>query len=169
VQLLVEADGITSTVDIEDGDSSGVIRVKIDDREYVVDVTNPSPGFYSLLVHGKVFNAYVARRRGKREVQIGAWNTSIDVSPVHGRRPTAKENRSPVGRQEITTPMSGRVVQVLVQNAQLVQEGESLVIVEAMKMETEVRSPVRGQVKDVEVQAGMAVEAGQRLLVVEGS
>jgi oxaloacetate decarboxylase alpha subunit len=81
----------------------------------------------------------------------------------------ATESRNLVGRQEIPAPMSGRVVQVLVQNDQIVQEGESLVIVEAMKMETEIRSPIRGQVKDVQVQAGMAVETGQCMLVVEGS
>jgi biotin carboxyl carrier protein len=65
--------------------------------------------------------------------------------------------------------MSGRVVQVLVHSEQAVQEGDSLVIVEAMKMETEIRSPVSGLVKEVQVQPGMAVETGQLLLVVEGS
>jgi biotin carboxyl carrier protein len=64
--------------------------------------------------------------------------------------------------------MSGRVVQVLVRNGQTVQEGASLVIVEAMKMETEIRSPIAGQVKEVQVQPGMAIETGQLLLVVEG-
>jgi oxaloacetate decarboxylase alpha subunit len=169
VRLHVEADGTTSLLDIEEGDSPGLVRVKVDDREYVIDVANPCPGFYSLLVDGKVFNAYVTLRRGKRDVHLGAWNTSIDISPIHGRRPIVTESKSLIGRQEIAAPMSGRVVQVLVQNDQTVQEGESLVIVEAMKMETEIRSPIRGQVKDVQVQAGMAVETGQCLLVVEGS
>ena len=169
MRLQAEADGTTSTIDIEEGDSPGVVRVKVDDREYIIDVANPLPGFYSLLVYGKVFNAYVTLRRGKRDVRLGAWNTSIDISPIHGRRPMATESRNLVGRQEIPAPMSGRVVQVLVQNDQIVQEGESLVIVEAMKMETEIRSPIRGQVKDVQVQAGMAVETGQCMLVVEGS
>jgi biotin carboxyl carrier protein len=169
MRLLAEVDGATIPVDIDDGDGTGLVRVKVGDREYVIDVAHPAPGLYSLLVDGHVCNAYVALRRGKREVRIGAWNASVDVSPAQGRRPAAKAASSVGGRQEITAPMSGRVVQVLVQPDQIVQEGESLVIVEAMKMETEIRSPMRGQVKDIQVQAGVAIEAGQRLLVVEGN
>jgi biotin carboxyl carrier protein len=168
VRLKAELDGMTSTIDVEEDDRSGVLRVKVDDREYVIDVANPFPGFYSLLVYGRVFNAYVTLRRGKREVRLGAWSTSIDISPVHGRRPAVKVSSTVSGRQEINAPMSGRVIQVLVQPDQTVQEGESLVIVEAMKMETEIRSPIRGRVQEVQVEAGMAVETGQCLLVVEG-
>jgi len=58
---------------------------------------------------------------------------------------------------------------VLVRNGQTVQEGAGLVIIEAMKMETEIRSPIPGQVKEVQVQPGMAIETGQLLLVVEVS
>jgi pyruvate carboxylase len=63
--------------------------------------------------------------------------------------------------------MSGRVIRVLVQEGQTVQDGDSLVIIEAMKMETEICSVARGQIKAIQVQPGMAVEAGQLLLVVE--
>jgi len=65
--------------------------------------------------------------------------------------------------------MSGRVVQVLVQPGQTVQDGERLVIIEAMKMETEIRAVARGQVKELQVSSDMAVEAGQLLLIIEGS
>jgi biotin carboxyl carrier protein len=63
--------------------------------------------------------------------------------------------------------MSGRVVQVLVQPGQTVQAGESLVIIEAMKMETEIRAMAPGQVKDLQVSVDTAVEAGELLLVIE--
>jgi oxaloacetate decarboxylase alpha subunit len=167
--LHAEIDGTTVAIDIADGDGTGQVHVRVDGREYVLDVANPSPGLYAILVDGKIVNAYVALRRGKRDVHLGAWNTSVDVGPAQGRRPVTKAAGSLGGRQEISAPMSGRVVQVLVQSGQIVQQGETLVIVEAMKMETEIRSPIRGQVKDVHVQAGMAIEGGQRLLVVEGS
>jgi biotin carboxyl carrier protein len=65
--------------------------------------------------------------------------------------------------------MSGRVVQVLVQPGQTVQDGERLAIIEAMKMETEIRAVARGQVKDIQVSPDMPVEAGQLLLIIEGS
>jgi biotin carboxyl carrier protein len=156
-------------VELDEGNDTGLVRVKVDAREYLIDITNPFPGFYSLLVHGKVFSAFVSQRRGKCEVQVGNLSASIDVAPAQGQRPSAKSAAVVGGRQEISAPMSGRVVRVLVHDGQLVQDGESLVIIEAMKMETEIRAAARGQVKDIQVTADMAVEAGQLLLVVEGS
>ncbi|HSF34130.1 MAG TPA: biotin/lipoyl-containing protein [Candidatus Tectomicrobia bacterium] len=168
MRLLARAGGITHTVELDEGNGFGFVRVKVDEREYLIDVTNPSPGLYSLVVHGKVFSAFVSPRRGARDVQIGSWSTGVEVAPAQSQRPAAKSATAVSGRQEITAPMSGRVVQVLVHNGQIVQEGESLVIIEAMKMETEIRAVARGQVKDIRVKADIAVEAGQVLLVVEG-
>jgi biotin carboxyl carrier protein len=168
VRLQANADGLTHTIEVEESGETGLVRVKVDEREYLIDVTSPSSGTYSLLLDGKLLTAYVSLKRGKREVQLGTWSTSVEVGPSRGRRPFAKPAAGVAGRQEIAAPMSGRVVQVLVRNGQAVQEGASLVIVEAMKMETEIRSPIAGQVKEVQVQPGMAIETGQLLLVVEG-
>jgi oxaloacetate decarboxylase alpha subunit len=169
VRLLATTGGVTHTVELDEGNDTGLVRVKVDAREYLIDITNPSPGFYSLVVEGKVFSAFVSQRRGKREVQVGNLSASIDVAPAQGQRPSAKSAAVVGGRQEISAPMSGRVVRVLVHDGQIVQDGESLVIIEAMKMETEICAAARGQVKDIQVTADMAVEAGQLLLVVEGS
>jgi biotin carboxyl carrier protein len=169
VRLLATAGGVTHMVEVDEGNGTGLWRVNVDGREYLIDVTNPSPGLYSLLVRGQVFSAFVAPRRGRREVQVGAWSVSVEVASAQSQRPSVKAAAAVGGRQEITAPMSGRVVQVLVQPGQTVQDGESLAIIEAMKMETEIRAVARGQVKDIQVQAGMAVEAGQLLLIVEGS
>lgn len=169
MRLLANVGGVAHRVEVDEGNGTGLVRVTVDEREYVIDVTSPSPGLYSLIANGKVFNAFVSLRRGRREVQIGAWTTSVEIGPAQGQRPSGRSATTVSGRQEITAPMSGRVVQVLVQDGQTVQDGESLVIIEAMKMETEIRAVARGQIKEVQVQAGMAVEAGQLLLVVEGS
>jgi biotin carboxyl carrier protein len=167
VRLLVNAGGVTYTVELDEGNGTGLVRVRVDDREYVIDATNPAPGLYSLLVHGKVYNAAVWQRRGRREVQIGQWSTSVEVASAQTQRPSAKPAAALSGRQEITAPMSGRVIQVLVQPGQTVQAGESLVIIEAMKMETEIRAIAPGQVRNIQAAVDTAVEAGQLLLVIE--
>ena len=169
MRLQANADGVAHTIEVDEGGESGLVRIKVDEREYLIDVANPTPGVYSLLVDGKLVTAYVSLRRGKREVQLGTWRTSVEVSSSLGRRPFAKPAAGVVGRQEIVAPMSGRVVQVLVRNGQSVQGGSRLVIIEAMKMETEIRASIPGQVKEVQVQPGMAIETGQLLLVVEGT
>ena len=145
MRLLVNAGGISHRVELDEGNGTGLIRVKVDDREYLIDVTSPSPGLYSWFTGRST--ALVWQRRGRREVQIGHWSTSVEVVPAQLQRPSAKPAAAVGGRQEITAPMSGRVVQVLVQPGQTVQEGESLVIIEAMKMETEIRAIAPGQVR----------------------
>jgi biotin carboxyl carrier protein len=167
VRLLATAGGVTHMVELDEGNGTGLVRAKIDEREYLIDVTSPSPGLYSLVVRGEVFGAFVSTRRGRREVQVGNWSVSVEVASAQSQRPSARAAAAVGGRQEVTAPMSGRVVQVLVQQGQTVEDGERLAIIEAMKMETEIRAVARGQVKDIQVQAGMAVEAGQLLLVIE--
>jgi biotin carboxyl carrier protein len=71
------------------------------------------------------------------------------------------------GRQNVSVPMPGKVIAVLVSEGDPVERGQGLVIVEAMKMENEVRCPINGEVKEVRVKPGDALQAGAILAVVE--
>ena len=70
------------------------------------------------------------------------------------------------GPQRVDSPMPGKVVRVLVKQGDEVQEGQGLVVVEAMKMENELKSPKAGVVAELQAQEGQAVEAGAKLAVV---
>lgn len=67
----------------------------------------------------------------------------------------------------VKAPMNGQVVKVLKQPGDEVQEGEVVLILEAMKMENEVESPVAGVLKSVGVSPGDTVEPGFELFMVE--
>jgi biotin carboxyl carrier protein len=66
--------------------------------------------------------------------------------------------------QTITAPMPGMLKQILVAEGQVVDKGESLLILEAMKMENEIKSPGRLRVTRLVTQPGTAVEKGTRLI-----
>ena len=68
---------------------------------------------------------------------------------------------------EVKAPMGGKVVEVLVSPGDTVQEGEDVVIIEAMKMEMPIASDEAGTVKDVNCKQGDAVEADAVLVVLE--
>jgi biotin carboxyl carrier protein len=70
------------------------------------------------------------------------------------------------GPQRVDSPMPGKVVRVLVKQGDQVQEGQGLIVVEAMKMENELKSPKAGVVSELLAQEGQAVEAGAKLAVV---
>ena len=63
--------------------------------------------------------------------------------------------------------MPGKVLRLLVKPGDEVKARQTLVVVEAMKMENELTSPKAGRVKDVAVKEGVSVEAGRLLVVVE--
>jgi methylmalonyl-CoA carboxyltransferase small subunit len=64
----------------------------------------------------------------------------------------------------LTAPIAGTVVKVLIEAGAEVTSGETLFVLEAMKMETEVTAPEDGRVKSVDVVVGDAVQGGQVLI-----
>jgi propionyl-CoA carboxylase alpha chain len=72
-----------------------------------------------------------------------------------------------VAAGSLTAPMPGAVVRVLVEPGNAVTAGQTLVVLEAMKMEHSVAAPADGTVAEVRVQPGQQVEAGAVLVVVE--
>jgi biotin carboxyl carrier protein len=67
--------------------------------------------------------------------------------------------------KEVKAPMPGMVLRVEVVPGQEVQEGDPLLVLEAMKMENNLKSPASGTIKSVHVEAGKAVEKGAVLVV----
>lgn len=76
-----------------------------------------------------------------------------------------KANSAIIG--EVGATLSGSVVKVLVEKGSPVEKGESLVVTEAMKMETNITAPISGIVKDIFVQSGGKIESGDCLILIE--
>lgn len=68
---------------------------------------------------------------------------------------------------EIKAPMPGLVLQVNVKDGDLVRKGDTLLVLEAMKMENSIKSPVDAMVKKLLVKEKTAVEKNQVLMVIE--
>jgi len=64
------------------------------------------------------------------------------------------------------SPIPGRVVKLLVKSDDVVTAGQTVIVLEAMKMENELRAPRAGRVTSVRCAEGMAVEAGQDLVTI---
>lgn len=68
---------------------------------------------------------------------------------------------------EVTAPMVGKVVKVLVEVGDEVEDDEPILMIEAMKVEMPVVAPEEGSVKSIEVKEGDTVEADQVLATLE--
>lgn len=67
----------------------------------------------------------------------------------------------------ITAPLAGSVFKILVEPGQSVKAGETVVVLEAMKMETEINAPKDGVVKEILVSVSDPVQGGQPLISME--
>ena len=90
------------------------------------------------------------------------------ILPV-GQSAPAASAAAPVaatGGEPVNAPLAGNVVKVLVQPGQAVAEGESIVVLEAMKMETSVSAPAAGTIVEVRVQSGDSCVVGDVLVTL---
>lgn len=72
----------------------------------------------------------------------------------------------PAGPGDVPSPLAGRVTAVVVTVGQEVSEGDHLVTLEAMKMNTFVFAPKSGKVAEIKTSVGAAVEEGQVLILI---
>ncbi len=144
----------------EDGKAT---EVEIEGKKIPVEFQKIDENFYSILLDGRSIGVGILKR-GKR-VDIFLEGELYEFESISDRE---KEKAKGIvsGVQEIKSPMPSRVVKILKKSDELVKEGEGVLVIEAMKMESELKSPIEGKVKEVKVKEGDAVESGTVLLVI---
>ena len=116
---------------------------------------------YDVNVDGRVYR-----------VEVAPSGTLTSVTPASGSQTQAQpqtKSTAPsdsTSSQSIDAPLAGNVFKVLVRNGDSVSEGDVVMILEAMKMETEIRSAYTGTVTDITVSEGDAVTSGQPLILL---
>lgn len=146
----------------------GFIEAAVDGRRYSLSVSEPQPGFFSILCDGHSHEVVVQPRQGRWRVRIGPWSFEVQAAEPGGADLSAGSARADEGgRIMIRSVMPGRVLRVMIQPGQQVTAKQGLIVVEAMKMENEVTAPRDGVVKEVRVAPGRTVETGEILAVIE--
>jgi len=114
---------------------------------------NTGPQVYTITVNGQNYVVQVTE--------------GGDISAVAPAAPAAAPAAPATGSGEsVPAPLAGNIWKVQVSAGQAVQEGEVLVILEAMKMETEVRAAKSGTVVSVDVKEGDTVQVGDSLITL---
>lgn len=115
------------------------------------------PEVYTVEVNGKSF-----------VVQVGEGGDIEGIKPVGGTASAAPAAALAAagGGEPQAAPLAGNIFKVLVQPGQAVEEGQLVIILEAMKMETEIRAFKAGTVGAINVKVGDAVAVGASLLTI---
>jgi urea carboxylase len=77
-----------------------------------------------------------------------------------------REEEVPEGCEAVSAPMTASVFQIPVELGQRVEEGEKLIVLDAMKTELTIGSPAAGVVEKILCQSGQMVSAGQQLAIL---
>lgn len=143
----------------------GIYHVNVDGKDHEVDVRKLEGDFYTMLMDGKSYEVSVERNGDKYLVRHQAAVQTLEFSdPSQAGR---QAGRGMAGPAPVEAAMPGKVVRVLVAVGDKVEEGQGVLVLEAMKMENEIAAPKSGVIKTLDVQEGAAVEAGARLCLIE--
>ena len=121
------------------------------------------PGSYWVRIGAR---SYRVMRGPAGQISVNGRAMQIEVFDPRDLR-TAGRGSAKDGRQEILSPMPGKVIRVLAAVGDTVEEGQGLVVVEAMKMQNEMKAPKSGTVIEIRTGADATVGAGEILLVIE--
>ena len=129
--------------------------VTLRDKTYEVEVE-----------HGEamILDEYEAKAPVPPAPAAAAAPMMVPAAPAATAAPAAAAG--PVDGTSVVAPMPGNVLKVLVKPGQAVTEGETLVILEAMKMENEINAPCAGTVKQIVSDVGSVVATGDTLIII---
>lgn len=125
---------------------------------------------FRITVNGKPYDVTV------EDIQdSGSKPTSVTpvafapAAPVSQEKPAAAppQTGQSNGANKVTSPMPGVILSINVSKGDSVSEGDTLLVLEAMKMENEISSPYSGVVKDIHVTKGASVNTEDILITIE--
>jgi len=140
-----------------------IFHVNIGDKVAIVEIAHAENGKLDLLINGEHVTAYVSSDNAKRWVTVNGRTFLLTKSS--GARSRGHGGHHAEG--ELTAPMPGQVRAVNVHEGDAVTKGQTLLVLEAMKMEIRVQAPFDGMVSSISVKVGQTVEREQILVKVE--
>ena len=140
-------------------------QIAIGDKTVSVQILRSENGRLDLLLDGQRVTAYVSSDGAKRWVTVGGQTFVLTKSTAGTRRAQHGHH----AQDELTAPMPGQVRAVNVAEGESVTKGQTLLVLEAMKMEIRVSAPRDGVVGKLLVQQGQTVEREQVLVEIKES
>lgn len=167
--LEIKIDGRTALVKELRRDGN-LLTLQVDDEIYEIDALKVGDGIYSMLYKGKSYNIEMIESGSPRHYTVNSFYSSYDVEVIDAQtryRLSRSSGDASDSGNTIVSPMPGKVVKVPVKAGDAVVPGQTLIIVSAMKMESEFKAKTAGIVKSIHAAEGDTIDANKVLVVVE--
>jgi biotin carboxyl carrier protein len=144
------------------------VRITVDNTIYELDIVKVEEGVYSILLNNKSYNIELFQNGGSRSYIVNTYLNTYQVEIIDANTKYLRSREKSIfGQAEnnIYSPMPGKVVKICVKVGDHVKKGETVIIVSAMKMESEFKAKNDGVIKDILTSEGTTVNGNQILVV----
>ncbi len=144
------------------------LKVRLGEKTYDLDILEVEDGVYSVLYKGRSLN-FELNPVSAKKYQVESKHDLFDVEIVDAETRYARSMKGDEAEDTdyISTPMPGQVVKILVEEGQEVKGGETVIIVSAMKMESEYKVVKDRVIKQILVKEGENIDGDQPLILFE--
>ena len=151
------------TITLDATRSGDVVTVKVGDQTLTVQGSALQDGALALKIDGRPATVITATDGDDRHLAMGAHR--LRTTRLQGRG--GRRRRSGGAGGGLTSPMPGQVLRVMAEAGQAVKAGQTLMLLEAMKMEHAIKAPRDGVIKRICFNAGDMVTQGAELIELE--
>ena len=139
-------------------------KLTLDDEKFDYELIQVSHNSYSLKLNNKVFEL-VVEQIGNDLVNVLVNGNNYEVTVRTALQEKAHEllensSSKQSRRSEVKAPMPGLILKIKKNVGEKVEQGESIIILEAMKMENDLKAPFSGSIEKIFITEGSAVEKG---------
>ncbi len=145
-------------------------KAEIDGKTYEYELSYLNGSNYLLTLGNKVYEiSYELLEDGLYSILLEGKNYETLIrTALQEKASTMLEQKSSAHKlTEVKAPMPGMILKINKTPGDMVPKGDTVIILEAMKMENDIRSPLSGEIKEVFVREGSAVEKGAKLFTLQ--
>ncbi|UCG28677.1 MAG: biotin/lipoyl-binding protein [Bacteroidales bacterium] len=146
------------------------VTVILNGKSFEFDVMKVENGIYSFLHNGKSYEMEIVPGKDRKSFIVGhrclVYNVEIVDSQSRYMK-NRKKGQLEENQNSISSPMPGKVVKIPVEVGEKVEPGQTLIIISAMKMESEYKAKRTGIVKEILTREGETIEGNQSLIRIE--
>ncbi len=146
-------------------------KIKIDEKILNFDIISTGNGSYSVIYNNNSWDLEVAKSTGFNTFTVYKFgqNFKVEIEDALSKYKKNKDSGAQGGGNNIIAPMPGKIVKILVSEGQKVKVGDTILIISAMKMESEFKSAVDGTIKKVHAKNDDIVNGDQLLVEIEAT
>lgn len=147
-----------------------LLEVEVDGKIYNVDLMHTADGTFSILEGGHSYNIELYPHNQPKKYTAYTLYQSYEIEVIDAEAKYLMNrgaNDFGTNTNTISSPMPGKIVKILVNVGDEIKEGETALIISAMKMESEYKAPKDGTIRKISIKEGDTIEGDQILIELE--